>query len=60
MIAHLVVTAKTRMRRCIAITNMEMKRFSGILFTMGLVIKAYLEDYWSTDPVIVRLPYYNK
>ena len=39
IIAHSVVTAKSRMRRWVATTNTEMKRFLGVLFTMGLVKK---------------------
>ena len=40
IIAHSVVTAKSRTRRRVATTNTEMKRFLGILFTMGLVKKS--------------------
>ena len=40
IIAHSVVTAKSRMRRWVATTNTEMKRFLGILFIMGLVKKS--------------------
>ena len=58
VMAHLVVTAKTKMRRWIAATNTEMKRFLEILFTMGLVKKACIDDYWSTDPVIAT-PIFN-
>ena len=58
IIAHSVVTAKSRMKRWVATTNTEMKRFLGILFTMGLVKKACTESYWSTDPVIAT-PTFN-
>ena len=58
IIAHSVVTAKSRMRRWVATTNTEKKRFLGILFTMGLVKKACIENYWSTDPVI-KTPIFN-
>ena len=40
IIAHSAVTAKSRIRRWVATTNTEMKRFLGILFTMGLVKKS--------------------
>ena len=39
IIAHSVVTAKSRMKHWVATTNTEMKRFLGILFTMSLVKK---------------------
>ena len=57
VIAHLV-TAKSRMRHWVANTNTEMKRFLEIPFTMGLVKKACIEDYWSTDHVIAT-PIFN-
>ena len=56
VIAHSVVTAKSRMRHRIA--TIEMKRFLRILFTMGLVKKACINDFWSTDPVIAT-PIFN-
>ena len=40
VIAHSVVTSKSRRRRWIATTATKMKKFLGILFTMGLVKKA--------------------
>jgi len=46
------------MRRWVATTTTEMKKFLGILFTMGLVKKASIESYWSTDPVIAT-PIFN-
>ena len=52
MIAHSVANAKSKMRCWVAITTTEMNRFLGILFTMGLVKKACIEDSWSSDPVI--------
>ena len=53
-----IQTAKSKMKRWIATTYTEMKRFLGILFIMGLVKKACLDDYWSTDPVIAT-PIFN-
>ena len=58
VMAYLVVNAKSKMRHWIATTNTEMKRFLGILFTMGLVKKACIDNYWSTDPIIVT-PIFN-
>ena len=58
VMAHLVVTPKSKMRSWITATNTEMKRFLGILFTMGLVKKACIDNYWSTDHVIAT-PIFN-
>ena len=52
VVAHSVVTSKCRRRRWIATTITKMKWFLGILFTIGLVKKACIEDYWSADLVI--------
>ena len=52
VIAHSVVTSKSKKRHWIATTTTKTKRFLGILFKMCLVKKAGIEDYWSTDPVI--------
>ena len=46
------------MRRWIATTITEIKKFLEILFTMGLVKTAWIEDYWSTDPIIAT-PIFN-
>ena len=58
VIAHSVVTSKSRRRHWIATTTTKMERFFGIRFTMGLVKKACIEDYWSTDPEIAT-PIFN-
>ena len=58
VMADSVVTAKSKMRHSIANTNTQIKRFLGILFTVGLVKKACIDDYWSTDPVIAT-PIFN-
>ena len=39
LITHSVATEKGRMRRWVATTTTEMKRFLGILFIMGLAKK---------------------
>ena len=43
---------KSRMHRWHATDATEMKKFLGILYTMGIVKKPFIENYWSTDPVL--------
>ncbi|GBN61210.1 hypothetical protein AVEN_71524-1 [Araneus ventricosus] len=36
----------------------EMEKFLGLIFAMGLIKKSRLEDYWSSDPVLAT-PIFN-
>jgi len=49
---------RSRKRNWVATNEVEMKHFVGLLFTMGIVVKKKIADYWSTDPVIAT-PYIN-
>ena len=57
VIAESVLTPKSRMRRWVSTTITEMKRFLGLIFTMGLVKKVRIEEYWCTD--LTATPIFN-
>ena len=58
VIAALLVKSKSRTKCWAATTMTEMKKFLGLIFIMGLVKKPRIEDYWSTDPMMVT-PVFN-
>jgi len=39
-------------------SHTEMKKFLGLLLTMGMVKKSLIADYWSTDPIL-STPVFN-
>jgi len=49
---------QSRKHSWVPTNEVEMKHFLGLLFTMGIVVKKKIADYWSTDPVIAT-PYVN-
>ena len=49
---------QSRKHSWVPTNEVEMKYFFGLLFTMGIVVKKKIADYWSTDPVIAT-PYVN-
>jgi len=49
---------KSRAHNWSPTNSTEMKKFLGLLLTMGMVKKSLIADYWSTDP-IVATPVFN-
>jgi len=45
------LSKRSRANSWCPVNNDEMKKFIGLIFSMGLVKKPKIEDYWTTDPL---------